>query len=241
MVTTAFTPSATPPAADRRPVRLVTLSREYGAGGSELGLRLADALGWPLLDRDLAHRIAERLHCADADAARLAECAPSWLDRIAQAFAVVPSDAPILPDPALRSPDPDDIVAATQEVLREAAQHPPLIVVGHGANILFGGRADLLRVRVCAPFEERVRRVAARTGVTAHEAAADVRHRDADRRHFLARYYRSEVTDATRYDLQINTAILSLEVAARIVLTAIEASAPAAPVTPVTDAPAPLA
>jgi hypothetical protein len=209
----------------RAPIHLLTLSREYGAGGSELGLRLADALGWPLLDRELAHRIAERLHCAHADVARLDEQAPSWLDRLAQAFAVVPSDAPILPDPSLNSPDPDDIVACTKAILREAAARPPLVVVGHGANILFRGRPGLLRVRVCAPFEERVRRVAARTGASPHEASADVRHRDADRRHYLTRYYHVDAGDATLYDLQINTATLSLDAAVRIVLAVVQGAA----------------
>ena len=41
----------------REPIQIVTLSREYGAGGSQLGLLLGSALAWPVLDRDLAERL----------------------------------------------------------------------------------------------------------------------------------------------------------------------------------------
>ena len=81
----------------REPVQIVTLSREYGAGGSQLGLLLGSALAWPVLDRDLAERLAKQLRCKSADVEEHHERAPRFLERIAAAFTVVPSDAPILP------------------------------------------------------------------------------------------------------------------------------------------------
>jgi cytidylate kinase len=147
-------------AVDREPIRVITISREYGAGGSEL-----------------AQRLAQRLRCASAD------------------------------------------VEATRAVLLEAVPTPPLIVIGHGANCLFHDRPDVLRVRVTAPHPVRVKGVAARTGQPPHEAATDVRHRDADRRHYLERYYRKAANDPCLYDLQINSASIPLEAAVRMVVT----------------------
>jgi cytidylate kinase len=201
----------------REPIRIITLSREYGAGGSELGLLLGAALGWPVLDRDLAQRLAERLRCKSADVEQHHERAPRFLERIAAAFTVVPSDAPILPE-LNRAPDPDTLVEATRAVLLEAVRTPPLIVIGHGGNCLLRDRRDVLRVRVTAPYPIRVRRVAKRTGQATPEAGADVRNRDADRRHYLERYYKQEPNDPCLYDLQINTATIPLEVAAQIVV-----------------------
>jgi Cytidylate kinase-like family len=209
---------------DREPIRLITLSREYGAGGSELGVLLGAQLGWPVLDRDLAHRIAKRLRCTHADVEASDERAPTLLERIATAFTVVPSDAPVLPEPS-GTPDPDVLAEATRAVLLEAARTPPLIVIGHGANCLFRHRRDVLRVRVTAPYGVRVRRVAARTGVSLHRAAADVRHRDADRHHYLERYYKSNANDPNLYDIQINTATIPLETAARLVVSLVRVEA----------------
>jgi hypothetical protein len=50
-----------------------------------------------VLDRDLAERLAKRLRCRSADVEQHHERAPRFLERIAAAFTVVPSDAPVLP------------------------------------------------------------------------------------------------------------------------------------------------
>jgi cytidylate kinase-like protein len=201
----------------REPIQIVTLSREYGAGGSQLGLLLGSALAWPVLDRDLAERLAKRLRCKSADVEEHHERAPRFLERIAAAFTVVPSDAPILPELS-RAPNPDTLFEATRAVLLEAVRTPPLIVIGHGANCLLSDRRDVLRVRVAAPYPVRVRRVARRTGQSVDEAGVDVRQRDADRRQYLERYYQKEVNDPCLYDLQINTATITLDVAAQMVV-----------------------
>jgi CMP/dCMP kinase len=201
----------------REPVQIVTLSREYGAGGSQLGLLLGSALAWPVLDRDLAERLAKQLRCKSADVEEHHERAPRFLERIAAAFTVVPSDAPILPELS-RIPNPDTLFDATRAVLLEAVRTPPLIVIGHGANFLLCDRRDVLRVRVTAPYGVRVRRVARRTGQSVDEAGADVRQRDADRRQYLERYYHKETNDPYLYDLQINTATITLDVAAQMVV-----------------------
>ena len=50
------------------PMRIITISREYGAGGEEVGKRLAEDLGWKLLDRELLHQAAAVEHVPDAEA-----------------------------------------------------------------------------------------------------------------------------------------------------------------------------
>jgi len=202
----------------RESVRIIALSREYGAGGSDLGCMLGERLGWPVLDRDLAHRIAERLHCPCEAVERLDEHAPTLLERIAAAFTVCPADAPVLPD-APGMPDPDTLAEATRAVVSEAARTPPLVVIGHGATCLLRDRPDVLRVRVTAPHDVRVRRIAKRTAVSIQRAADDVRRRDAERRHYLDRYYRRDTDDPNLYDLQINTATIPLDTAARMIMS----------------------
>jgi cytidylate kinase len=201
---------------DRGPVQLITVSREYGAGGSELGVLLGEHLGWRVLDRDLARRIAGRLRCADRTIETMVERAPTLLERVTAAFTVVPAEAPILPDPSAAL-DPDHLVEASRAVLREAVRELPLIIIGHAANCLFGDRPDVLRIRVTAPYDLRVRRVAQRSGVSPAAAADDVRHHDDNRRQYLERYYRCDTNDPGAYDLQINTATIPLNTAADLV------------------------
>ena len=201
---------------DSAAIRLITISREYGAGGSELGVLLGELLGWPVLDHGLIRQLAARLKCEEGEVVAMDEHVPSFLERLASVAIVTAPESRVHSSPW--ATDPDCVAAAAREVLLEAAQNPPVIVVGHGGNCLFRNRRDVLRVRVVAPFELRVQRVAQRTGVTAAKAAAEVRRKDADRQHYLQRYYQSNLNDPSEYDLQTNTGTISLDAAARLVL-----------------------
>jgi CMP/dCMP kinase len=198
-------------------IQLITISREYGAGGSELGVLLGTQLGWPVLDHELIRQLATRLSCEEGEVVAMDEHAPSFLERLAAMAVVTAPESRVHSTPW--ATDPDCVAAAAREVLLEAAQNPPLIVVGHGGNCLFRDRRDVLRIRVAAPFDVRVRRVAHRTGVSSNRAAAEVRRKDGDRQQYLQRYYQSDVNDACEYDLQINTGTVSLDSAAHLVLS----------------------
>ena len=200
-------------------VRLITISREYGAGGSELGVLLGQTLGWPVLDHELVQKLAARLRCEEGEVKAMAEHAPSLFERLASVGMVTAPEARVHSPPW--ATDPDCVAAAAREVLLEAAQRPPLIVVGHGGNCLFRDRPDVLRVRVAAPFDVRVERIARRTGASRSAAVAEVKRRDADRHQYLQRYYRSDVNNPCEYDIQINTGTVPLDAAARLVLSVV--------------------
>jgi phage gp37-like protein len=197
-------------------IQLITISREYGAGGSELGVFLGKELGWPVLDHELVQQLAARLRCEEGEIVAMDEHVPSFLERLAAVAVVTAPESRVHSSPW--ATDPDCVAAAAREVLLEAVRNLPLIVVGHGGNCLFRGRPDVLRVRVTAPFDVRVRRVAQRTGVATAQAAADVRRKDADRQQYLQRYYHSSLNDPCEYDLQINTGAVPLDAAARMVV-----------------------
>jgi hypothetical protein len=197
-------------------IQLITISREYGAGGSELGVFLGKELGWPVLDHELVQQLAARLRCEEGEIVAMDEHVPSFLERLAAVAVVTAPESRVHSSPW--ATDPDCIAAAAREVLLEAVRTLPLIVVGHGGNCLFRSRPDVLRVRVTAPFDVRVRRVAQRTGVATAQAAADVRRKDADRQQYLQRYYHSSLNDPCEYDLQINTGAVPLDGAARMVV-----------------------
>jgi Cytidylate kinase-like family len=201
---------------DRAPIELITVSREYGAGGSEFGVLLGERLGWRVLDRDMASRIAKRMRCDARMVEAIAERGPTLLERVISAFTVVPAEAPIVPDPSAPL-DPNNFVAASRVVLDEAVRELPLVIIGHGANCYFAGRPDVFRVRVAAPYDLRVRRIVQRTGQSYADAAEDVRRHDENRRVYLERYYNCGVHDPSAYDLQVNTGTIPLDTAADLV------------------------
>lgn len=193
-----------------RPVDIITISREHGSGGSEIAHGVGERLGWAVLDHDLVHRVAERLRCEDEIVERFDEHPPKLLARIASVLLMAPPELPVSID-AASIPNGDRIAAAARAVIRAAADAPPLVVVGHGAQCIFRGRPDALHVRVVAPLDERVRRLQARHGWDAARARAEAERADADRREYLRRYFQSDLNDPLLYDLQVNTARLTVE------------------------------
>ncbi|MDB4873874.1 MAG: Cytidylate kinaselike family [Gemmatimonadetes bacterium] len=184
-------------------IRLITVSREFGAGGSELAGDLASRLGWPVLDHDIVHRVAERLRLDDGTVEAFDEHTPSLLARIATVL--------IVPQPYMYSvpvedaPSHDAIAEATRRVITEAAASLPVIVVGHGAQCIFADRSDAMHIRVVAPLNARLQRIATRMNLDPSAAAALVRRADEDRQSYVQRYFHRDWRNPLLYDLQVNT------------------------------------
>src|SRR5437879_1774457 len=69
------------PFAGASSMNVITVTREYGAGGYDVAHRLAEVLGWELLDRQLLHQAAAVEHLPDAELERLDEKAITLADR----------------------------------------------------------------------------------------------------------------------------------------------------------------
>lgn len=208
-----------------KPIDLITISREYGSGGAELAHALGAYLGWPVLEHELAHRVAERLAIDEETVEEMDERAPSLFARVASALVFATPEMP-LPLPPEQLPDADVVAEAAREVMTEAAASPPAIIVGHGSQCLFARRPGTLHLRVVAPFAERVRRVQSRAGCAAGDAGARARHFDEVRAAYVRRHHGCDWRDGALYDLQLNTARLSMAECVTVVAALVGARAP---------------
>ncbi|MEO7040513.1 MAG: cytidylate kinase-like family protein [Gemmatimonadaceae bacterium] len=182
---------------------LITVSREFGAGGSDLARLLGERLNWPVLDDEVVCRCAKRLNIDESAVARLREHSPTLLARISAALLVAPPEAPWFDTSSLMRIDA--IAEAALESITEAAQSLPLIVVGFGTQCMFASRSDALHVRLVAPMESRVARLRARFDWDAPTAAMKAREMDDVRRRYVQRYFHRDLHDPLLYDVQINT------------------------------------
>ena len=81
----------------------ITISRLFGSGGSEVAARVADTLGWALLDNALVDRVAARLGRTPVEVQAIEERVPSLAERLADALAL---GSPEIVSPALSAPLP---------------------------------------------------------------------------------------------------------------------------------------
>lgn len=197
---------------------MITLSREYGAGAGELARQLAAILGWRVVGEDIPHLVADRLRLPDDAVEECDEHVPSLLENLGNALLMGNPDLLIDPEVAQR-PDPERVFVAARDVMLEAAKSPPVILLGHGAQSLFHDRPRTVHVRLVAPIGERVKRICGRRGdCTRDDATILARRIDADRASYVRQHYGRDVRDPLLYHVQLNTGLVSMEDAARIII-----------------------
>jgi len=188
-------------------IDLITIARQFGAGGSELARELGQAIGWPVLDRDIIHAAAAQLHTDAASMEHLDESVQTTLQTVLQGFAHTVPEVSI--EPAYEV-DPDELARATHRILATAAEKPPLIVVGHGVQCLFSKRPGTLHVRVVAPVAVRAGAIASRMNLDEVGARAETEKRDKDRARYLRHHFACDNNDPILYSVQFNTSQLSV-------------------------------
>jgi cytidylate kinase len=196
---------------------IVTISRQYGSGGSEVAERVARGLGWTLYDNAVVEEVALRLRMTPAEVSAREERVPSLVERMASAMALgAPELMPLVGDLAAQ-PSEERMVMMTRRVIEDAVQAGPAVLVGRGAQCMLAARSDALHVFCYAPFEELVRRAVEELCVPFAEARKHVLDMNHQREEFVKRYFKRDWRDLANYDLCVNTARLGLDGAADLV------------------------
>ncbi len=174
--------------------RVVTVAREYGSGGGPIAQKLADRLGWELLDNALISRIAraakvDRRVCEHYD-----EAVDSWSRRLTKAFRRGAFEA--VGDAVF---DSDAMAAKSRQLIEEAERLGNCVIVGRGGQCILQGRPDVFHVYVYAPMEERIRRVKEAFGAE-HATPENIRAMDRDRIAYVKHHYRCDWANPHLYD-----------------------------------------
>lgn len=197
---------------------IVTISRQYGSGGSEVAERVATALGWHLYDNAMVTEVARRLGLSIEEVSAREERVPSLPERIASAMALgVPEVMPTVADLATE-PSEERIVEVTKRVIEEAVQAGPAVLVGRGAQCMLAARADALHVFCYAPPDALVSYAITNLGVAPGDARRAVDAKNHEREQYVKRYWKRNWRDLANYHLCVNTAWLGLEGAAEVIV-----------------------
>lgn len=199
---------------------VITVSRMYGSGGSEVAERLATALGWTLFDNALVDAIAERSGLTRAEVTAQDERVPSLVERLATTLSFgSPEIMPPVPAGPMETTE-ERIVAVTKRIIEEAVQIGPAVFVGRGAQSLLAERADTLHVFCYAPRSALRQYVMERFSVDAQEADRRVSDQNKQREQYVKRHWNRNWLAHENYHLCVNTAWLGLDGAADLVLEA---------------------
>jgi cytidylate kinase len=201
---------------------VITISRQYGSGGSDIAKLVAERLGWTLIDNEFVHQVAARAGLSPEEVQRAEERVPSVIERLARALAVsAPEMFAAAADPAAATlPAEDQIVHQTQAVIAEAVGQGDVVMVGRGAQAYLAERSNTLHVYVVAPREQRLASIMRRLGLAQKDAEKALDDTDHGRRRYVKENYGRQWDDPVNYDLVVNTGRFGFDEAAGLILEA---------------------
>jgi len=195
---------------------IVTISNRYGSAALAIAQLAAQRLGYEYVDEQLPVVVAKRLQTSPESVDSEEDRAPSMGERMMRMLE--------LATPEVRAGSTtfdEEMLREVQQAVREYAARGNVVIVGRGAYVILGRRTDLLRVLMYAPRDWRMRHVMEYHGVDEKTALAEMDRIDKARAEYMRRYYDVNWSDATNYDLQIDTSTFGVEGAAGVIVAAV--------------------
>ena len=185
---------------------VITISHEMGSSGPEIGMSLAQRLGYRYIDHELILDAVRRYGLVHEKLSHLDESKPTLFERF---------------DTETRH-----YITVLQTTLLEFAEMDNAVLMGRGGQWLLRGIPHVLRVRFVAPFEQRVKQWIKRstemTGETPNQrAAADfVRRDDAEKAGRMRYLYEVDLSDPMLYDITVSTEHLKTDAVVQMIESA---------------------
>ena len=190
--------------------KIITIGREFGAGGAEVGRKVAKELGLEYYDKDIILKTAMASRNLDPEQVR------RWDERVPKNFGFAQSLFDFY-----NKPLEEEIWKAQRDAIRELANKESCVIVGRNGDYILKEFDHCLNVFIHAGFEWRVRRMTGMMDqVPADQVVNDVRAVDRARKKYCEYYTNRVYGDARNYDLTLNTEKLGIDKAVQMILTA---------------------
>ena len=193
---------------------LITISRQYASGGTQVAKLVAEQLGWRLVGNALIDEVAERAGVPPEEVEAREDRPPAFIERLARVASAQLPDL-FLPAPTIGQPIGEgNLVRVTRSVVCEMAGEGPCVFVGRASAAVLAWREDALHARLVAGAGFRCGVAVGVMGVPERKAGAVVERRDANRIRYHREYYARDCDDPRHYDLVLNTERLGFDGAA---------------------------
>ena len=184
---------------------IITIGRQFGSGGKEVGIRVARELGIPCYDKELLKEAAKQSGLSEKILESFDERPKSLLYSIAM-------DSYIFSLPGTGAGDSleQQVYLATFDTIRALSRKGPCVIIGRCADYALSGDPNLLSLFIYAPLPDRVRRVAARQNLSPGKARTLIQKTDRRRASYYEYYTSRGWGEVDSYDFCLNSSSLGL-------------------------------
>ncbi|GAC1320812.1 MAG: cytidylate kinase-like family protein [Chloroflexota bacterium] len=201
---------------------VITIARQYGSLGDEIGKDIASRLGLRLVDNDIIVDVAQRLGVPVASLSQRDERGGRLVSDLVKTMQRL-YPATLVPRGAAETPDVEEasFLQVIRQVLWEVARDNQAVIVGRASTFILAQHPDIVHLLVVAPLEIRIERVMAAENLDQQQAAQRIDQVDNERTRYIRHFYRANWLDVNNYDLVVNTGHFSQLQAVSLLCTAI--------------------
>ena len=197
-----------------KPKLVITISREFGSGGYEIGQKLAQRLGITFYDKQLEPMEAEEsglpLTFIQAHEQRMAH--NLVYDFLTAGYAMYNEDLPPM----------EKLFAAQTRILRRiAASDESCVIMGRCSDYILYKDPNSFRIFIHAPTDYRAQRLAGTKGISLEQAYADIERTDVGRARHYQQFANREWGNTKYYNLAVDTALYGVNGSVELIENAI--------------------
>lgn len=201
---------------------VVTIGRQYGSGGRQIGEELARLMGVPFYDRELIQMAAVKSGMSPDTFAHIDETAASSLLYALSTGSFMFSSAHFSAPSEL--PMNDKLYILQNNLIKDIVnEHPSCVIVGRCADYILRDNKDCVSVFIHAPDDIRAQRVKEGNDVSISQAETMVQKNDKKRASYYRFYTNREWGNIKNYELTVNSSVLGIPGTARLLLEYIKA------------------
>lgn len=196
---------------------VITVGRQFGSGGRELGRKLADRLGFKYYDKELLREAAQHAGVSEEFFKRNDERFPSFLNGI---FSFAFGLNPVNCYAGSTSISDDSLYRAQSDFIHTLADKENCVIVGRTADYVLRDHAGLVNIFVHAPLESCAHRIMGRDeeNLTLEKAKSKAQKMNKLRANYYNFYTDKTWGAAESYDLSIDTSLMPMDQVVEVVV-----------------------
>ena len=175
--------------------KVITVSRQFGSGGREFGIKLAHALNIPFYDKDLISMAAEDSNLSEEFMKHYEESAPNIFSRTLYSYYQMPMT--------------DQIYIAQSNLIKKLAAQGPCVIIGRCSDVIV---EDSVKIYIHAPLEKRVeRKLSMDIGVPAEKMEDHIQATDKKRKKYYEYYTDQKWGMAENHHLCLDSGLVGVD------------------------------
>lgn len=189
--------------------KIVTIGRQFGSGGHEIGNRLATRLDIPLYDNNLVRMVAEKLDIREETAQAVDE---TTLSSFLAGYVIAPMEYSTYINAAeYIQPLSEQVYELQCKIIRELAERGSCVIVGRCADFVLRDNPNLINVFIYADKEDRIKRIAQRYDLSERKAADRIKKIDRERKYYYDSHTGLDWGSVQAHQMLMNASRLGME------------------------------